>query len=109
MRCEDGGVTAGCFHSSGLSLIMMMESSHFRHRNHPASIWRGDGAWLWAIHGEREMRAPAMVIVEILLQEPLEVTFAQHDHVIQAPTADWVSGSSRAKTYGKPYGFTLRH
>jgi hypothetical protein len=53
----------GPLHSCSLSLIMMMEASHFRHCNHPASIRRGDGAWFWAIHGEREMRAPAMVLV----------------------------------------------
>jgi hypothetical protein len=46
-----------------LSLIMMKESSNFRHRNHPASIRRGDGAWFWAIHGEGEMPAPAIAIV----------------------------------------------
>jgi hypothetical protein len=64
-------------------LVVMMQSAHFREGDHRALFRRRHRAGVRAVHGQRQMRAPAMVMLEIAGQEAPEVALAQHDPPIQ--------------------------
>ena len=67
---------------------MVMQLTHF---------WdRGDGArigWMHrppvrSIHGQHQVRAPAVIIIGVSRDKAAEMGFADHDYVIQAVSPD---------------------
>jgi hypothetical protein len=69
-------------HSRSPPLIAMMKPPNFGHRNHPASIKRGDRARLRAIRCERQMRSKPVVIGHVCRQQVPQMRFVQHDDLI---------------------------
>ena len=69
-------------------LIVVMESTHFRESDDRSLFRRLCRAGVRAIHGERQMRPPAMVVVRIAGQEAPEVALAENHHLIQALPPD---------------------
>ena len=62
---------------------MVMESTHFRERDDRSQRKRMYRADVRIIHGQRQVRTPAMVIVKIDDQEAPQVGLAEDHHVIQ--------------------------
>ena len=60
-----------------------MESTHVRKSDDRALFRRLYRAGVRAIHGQRQVRTPAMVIVKIADQEAPQVGLAEDHHVIQ--------------------------
>ena len=50
--------------------------------DHLATIGRLHGSWLRAVHLEREMRAPAVIIGEIAYERPLQMALTEHDYMV---------------------------
>jgi hypothetical protein len=61
-----------------------MEATHFREGDDRALLRRLHRAGVRAIHGQRQMRTPAVVIVRIAGQEAPEVALAEDHNLIQA-------------------------
>jgi len=72
----------------GLALIVVVEATHFRHHEHSTMLWRLDGASFRAIHRQRQVRAPRVVIGKGVREDAPEVVRTQDDHVVQALAAN---------------------
>ncbi len=67
---------------------MMVQATHLPYFDH-VSLGRWlRSSWFWSVFVERQMGAPAMVIVCIRRKVPMQRSLAEHDHVIQALAAD---------------------
>ncbi len=75
--------TSGC-----QPLVMMMESTHFRECDCGSLLGRLHRSGVGAIHGQRQMRPPPMVVVEVAGQEAPEVALAEDHHMVQALPPD---------------------
>ena len=43
---------------------------------------------IWSIHGQRQVRAPDLIIMDILREQASEVVFAEDHYLIQAVSPD---------------------
>ncbi len=66
----------------------MVESADLGQSNDAAVLGRLDGAWLGRILVEREVRPRAVIVAEVAVQPPTEVSLVEDDHVIEKLTAD---------------------
>ena len=60
-----------------------MQAADFGDLNHLTAALRLDRSGLRAIHLQRQVCAPAQVVVEVAAQHPPEACFSQHDDVIE--------------------------
>jgi hypothetical protein len=65
-----------------------MQPADLRYLDDPTVVLRLDGPASRGIHVEGPMRAPAVVVGEVPIQDPLEMTFVQDDDMVQALSAD---------------------
>src|SRR4029450_4205092 len=65
-----------------------MQPTNFWHFPDQANIQPLDWPRHRTIHLQPPVRAPAMIILEVFRQEPLEMSLVQDDHVIQAFAAN---------------------
>lgn len=70
------------------ALIVVVEATNFRHRDHLTTLWRLYWASSRAIHPQRQVRAPRVVIGQIAREDAPEVVLTQHDDVVQAFAAN---------------------
>src|SRR5215475_10134392 len=63
----------------------------------PADLWKGEDlalarrlnrSWLRGILVQAQVSAPSMVIGDIALQQAIQLTSAQHDHMVQTLPAE---------------------
>ena len=66
----------------------MMEPADVRHLGQVAAIGGVDLTRLWAVHLQRSMGSPGMVVAEVVREDPPEMTLVDHDDVIKALAAD---------------------
>src|SRR5438105_4307840 len=66
----------------------MMQTSHLRELNNISHLGRMNSPRLWGVFGQSQMSPAAMVIRKIAFQDPSQMSFSQHDHVIQAVTSN---------------------
>ena len=66
----------------------MMESTHFRGCDDRSLLRRLHRSGVRAIHGQRQMRAPPMVVVKVAGQEVPEVGLAEDNHMVQTLPPD---------------------
>ena len=71
--------------SSLSPFVPVMESTDARRRNHLGFFgWLGlDGTWTRSILVEAVMRAVLVVVPDVVPQQPAQVPFSQHDHVVK--------------------------
>jgi hypothetical protein len=75
--------TALTGYSGGASLVVVMESSYFRQRDH-VTFGRGlHASWRGRVFLQREMRSRPMIIGDISGEHVPQMRLAEHDHVIQ--------------------------
>jgi hypothetical protein len=73
---------------SRLSLIVVVEAPNFRHGDHSTPFWRLYWASIRAIHLQRQVRAPRVVISQVTREDAPEVVLTQDDNVVQAFAAN---------------------
>ena len=66
----------------------MMQPADLRDRDDPATARRLDLAGKWRVAFERQVRSRLVVVGEIFAEDPKQVRFVEHDHVIQALAAN---------------------
>jgi hypothetical protein len=71
-------------HSRRPSHISMVETADLRHRDNGAALGRFDRSRFWRIFHQREMRSSGMIIVDILRDHAQQMTFVEHDDVVEA-------------------------
>ena len=81
-----------------------MQATDFGHFNDLAGDRRLHRSGLRAIHLQRQVCAPAQVVVEIAAQYPSEVCFPQHDDVIETLAPDTADRPLNAQ-FREPQGF----
>jgi hypothetical protein len=69
-------------HIGDQPLIMVMQAADFWHCDDSAVLRRLHWSWLRAVHRQRQMRAPAMIILEVLGQELPQMSLVQDNHVV---------------------------
>jgi len=69
---------------SGGALLTMMKSADLRHRNNAPGRWRLYLARMRAVVEQGLMRASGVVVGEVPAQEASEMTFVDHEDVIEA-------------------------
>ena len=74
--------------SSRLAQILMMQAAHPRHLDDLATIGRLHWPWDGTVVGKGSVRAYSMVIFEIGFENAPELPFMEHDHSIQALSAN---------------------
>ncbi len=74
--------------SGGDALVVMMQAAEILVLDNAAAIGGLDPARFRAVHVERLMRAPMVVVVEVVLEDPLKVPLVHDDHVIEAISPD---------------------
>jgi hypothetical protein len=62
----------------------MMQPTDFRDFPHRSNFWRLDLARDRCVHIQRPVRAPAMIVSEVLSQQSPQMALVQDDHVVQA-------------------------
>jgi hypothetical protein len=65
-----GGTAIGL---CGLALIVVVEATNFRYREHSTTLWRLYGTSFRAIHRQRQVRAPRVVIGQVAREDAPEV------------------------------------
>ena len=70
------------------SLIVMMQPSYVWDLPDQSMLRSLNRPWHRTIHVQGPVRAPVMMIMEVVGQEPPQMALVQDDHVIQAITAD---------------------
>jgi hypothetical protein len=66
----------------------MMQPTYFRDFPHRSNFWRLDLARDRCVHIQCPVRAPAMIVSEVLSQQLPQMSRVQGDHVVQAFSAD---------------------
>ena len=66
----------------------MMKAAHLREFDHRPLIGSHDRPWNRAVLRQRPMWARVVIVVEVVLENCPEVSFADDDHLIQAFPAD---------------------
>jgi hypothetical protein len=66
----------------------MVEPAEILVLNGAAAIGGVDLARFRAVHVERQMCLPSMVVAEVVLEESLPVTLVENDHVIETISPD---------------------
>jgi hypothetical protein len=64
-------------------LVVVMQSTHFRESDHRALLRRLHRSGVRAIHAQREMRPPAMVILEVARKQAPQMALTHHNDLIQ--------------------------
>ena len=70
------------------AFVVMMESPHLGYCDDLTEGRRVNWPWLWAVHGQRQMGTETVVILKVAGQNAPQMQLVQHDHVVQAFTAD---------------------
>jgi hypothetical protein len=70
---------------------MVVEAIHFRHRDYLATVRRLERVWHRTIHLQGKMRPKAVIIGQVICQQPPEMRLAEHDDVIQDVSANRLS------------------
>src|SRR3989442_3206298 len=94
--------------------VAVVESADLRHCHDIAALGWLDRAWLGRVFPESEMRARGVIVAEAIAKATTEVSFVQHDHVVEefAPDgsdhalSEWVlpRGARRGEDLGKTDG-----
>jgi hypothetical protein len=66
----------------------MVQAANLCERNHPTGFRSLDRPWLRGVLVQSEMRSTVVVIVHEATEVVAKAAFSEHDHVIQAFTAD---------------------
>ena len=61
----------------------MVESADLRHCHDIAALGLLDRAWLGGVLPGSEMRARGVIVAEVIAKATTEVSFVQHDHVVE--------------------------
>ena len=64
-------------------LVVVMQSTHVRESDHRALPRRLHRSSVRAVHGQGEMRPPAMVILEVVGEQTPQMALTQHNDLIQ--------------------------
>ena len=67
---------------------VMMQTTDLWRLSYAALVTGLDLPMLRAIHLQGEVRSPAMVVGDVIGEDPLEMPFVDHDHVVQTVSAD---------------------
>ena len=70
--------------SSGATFVTMMQPAHLWDHDDWPDVWRLDGAGLWRILLQAEVRAAPMIVVHESSEMAIQTGFTEYDHVIQA-------------------------
>jgi len=65
--------------SGGATLVPMMESAHLRSCDDPPSLRWLDGAWLWRVLVQAQVRPTPMIIAQEPLQVAVQGAFVKHN------------------------------
>jgi len=63
--------------------VAVVESADLRHCHDIAALGWLDRAWLGRVLPESEMRAQGVIVGEVIAKATTEVSFVQHDHVVE--------------------------
>ena len=63
---------------------MVMQPTHFWDRDDGARIGRMHRPPVRSIHGQHQVRAPAVIIIGLSRDKAAEMGFAEHDYVVPA-------------------------
>ena len=74
--------------SGGAPLAVPIETASFLDLYDIAFLGSLDRARLGAVHGERAVAAPAVVVLEVVGEEPAQVTLTEDDDVVEALAAN---------------------
>src|SRR5262245_39910163 len=74
--------------SCRLPFIMVLQPTHFWHFPDQANLRPMDRPRERTIHLQGSVRAPLMVILKVLGQQPPQMSLVQDDHVVQALATD---------------------
>src|SRR5208283_1847878 len=74
--------------SGGQSFVAMVKPADLRNRDHLAAVRRSDEASIRAIFVERQMRAGALVIVDIPGKDAAQMALVDHNYMVQALAAN---------------------
>ncbi len=67
----------------GASLVVPVEAAGFLDLHDFPVLWCLYGPRLWAVHGERAVAGPAMVMLEVVAEEAQQVPLVEDDDVVQ--------------------------
>jgi len=70
--------------SGGAALVTMMESADLWNRNDLPKFRRLDRARLRCVLLQSQVRPASVIVVHEALKVPVEASFIEHDHVVQA-------------------------
>ena len=69
-------------------LVVIVHPTHFRESDDRALLWRLHRSGLGAVHGQRQMCAPPVIILDVGGQVAPKVALAENHHLIQALPPD---------------------
>jgi hypothetical protein len=74
--------------SGGAPLVVPIETACFLDLYNVAFLGSLDRARLGAVHGERAVAAPAVVVLEVVGEQPAQLMLIEDDDVVEALAAD---------------------
>ena len=77
-----------CESSGGDALVMVVQAADLGNFGHATLSRRLDLTWFGAVQLEGLMGPPAVVVVEVIGQQPFQMPLVDHDHVVEAFAAD---------------------
>ena len=75
-------------YSRRAAFITMVQAAQISQLDDASLGWSLRPSWLWGVLAQRQMGAPPMVIIRITRKVLVQRTLAEHDHMVQALTAD---------------------
>ena len=70
------------------AFVAMVKPADLRNRDHLAAVRRLDGASIRAVFVERQMRAGALIVVEIRGKDAAQIVLVDHNYMVQALAAN---------------------
>ena len=65
----------------------MMKATDHWDQDHVTFIGRFDFARPWRVPIERQVSSAVVIVLQVLREDPMEMGFAEHDHMIQTIAA----------------------
>ena len=74
--------------SGGEAFVALMKATDLRNRDHLAAVRRLGGAGIRAVFVERQMGPRAVIVIDVPVQDPAQMAFVDHDHMVKALAAN---------------------
>ena len=86
----------------------MVKPADLRNRDYLAAVWRLDGASFRAVFVERQMGPRAVIIIDVREQDAAQMTFVDHNYMVQTLAANRSDGECRKFRVREPYNEARR-